>query len=138
MSATNIRSGQFKDASLTDDDVASDAGIQLTKTADVVTALSDGATINTDASAGTIFTVTLGGNRTLAAPTNPVNGMKRIWRFTQDGAGSRTITLNAVFRLGTDITAITLSTAAGTTDYFGAIYNGTDSKWDIVAFVRGF
>ncbi len=138
MAKTEVRSEQVKDLTLVDADIADDAAIKLTKSAAVVTGLTDQATITTDASAGTIFTVTLAGNRTLAAPTNPVDGMKRIWRFKQDATGSRTITLNAVFRLGTDITAITLTTTASKIDYMGAIYNSTDSKWDIVAFVKGF
>ena len=138
MAKTEIRSAQFKDDSLVDADVSASAAIKLTKSAAVVTGLTDQTTITTDASAGTIFTVTLAGNRTLAAPTNPVDGMKRIWRFKQDATGSRTITLNAIFRLGTDITSITLTTTASKTDYMGAIYNATDSKWDIVAFVKGF
>ncbi|KKL28477.1 hypothetical protein LCGC14_2374760 [marine sediment metagenome] len=137
MAKTEIRSGQFLDGSLVDADVSDSAAIKLTKSENVVTGLTDQATITTDASAGTIFTVTLAGNRTLAAPTNPVDGMKRIWRFKQDATGSRTITLNAVFRLGTDITTITLTTTASKTDYVGAIYNGTDAKWDIVAFIKG-
>ena len=138
MARTEIRSAQFKDGSLVDADVSDAAAIKLTKSAAVVTGLTDQATITTDAAAGTIFTVTLAGNRTLANPTNSVDGMKRIWRFKQDATGSRTISLGTDFRLGTDITAITLTTTAAKTDYMGAIYNGTDAKWDVVAFIKGF
>lgn len=101
-------------------------------------ALTDAATISTDASLGNVFTVTLGGNRTLGNPTNLTNGQKVVWRLKQDGTGNRTITLDTAFRLGTDITTITLSTAASKTDYLAAIYNGADSKLDIVAFVKGY
>ena len=38
--------------------------------------LTDAATIATDASLGNLFRVTLGGNRTLGNPTNPVDGQK--------------------------------------------------------------
>ena len=103
-----------------------------------VVALVDGVTINTDASLGNLFTVTLGGNRTLANPTNPSNGKRVIWRFTQDGTGGRTITLGSDFRFGTDITAISLSTAPNVTDYFGAIYNSSAGKWDVIAFIKGY
>ena len=41
------------------------------------------------------------------------------------------------FRFGTDITALT-ATTSGTFDYIGAIYNGTDSFWDIVAYSKGY
>ncbi len=103
-----------------------------------VVALTDGANIATDASAGDIFTVTLGGNRTLANPTNPADGMIRCWRIKQDATGSRTLTLDTNFRFGTDIPSLIMTTTASKTDYFIAIYNGTDSRWDIVDFVRGF
>lgn len=99
--------------------------------------LTDAATITTDASVANIFTVTLAGNRTLGAPSNPTNGMKRIWRFKQDATGGRTITLNATFHVATDIGTITLSTAANTIDYLGAIYNGDSSQWDVIAFIKG-
>jgi hypothetical protein len=103
-----------------------------------VVSLIDGATISTNASLGNVFTVTLGGNRTLANPTNPTNGKRVIWRFKQDGTGGRTITLGSNFRFGTDITSVVLSTAPNTTDYFGAIYNSLDSKWDVIAFIKGY
>lgn len=103
-----------------------------------VVALTDGASIATDASTGDIFTVTLGGNRTLSAPTNPSDGMVRCWRIKQDATGSRTLTLDAVFRFGTDIPVLILTATALKTDYFLAVYNGTDARWDIVDFVRGF
>jgi len=98
----------------------------------------DGVNIATDASLGNIFTVTLAGNRTLDNPTNPSNGQKAIWRIKQDATGSRTLAFGAAFRFGTDITGITLTTTASKTDYIGAVYNGTDSKWDIIAFVKGY
>ena len=112
------------------------ANVDYTPAATV--ALTDGATIATDASLGSVFTVVLGGNRTLAAPSNPTNGQRCIWRFTQDATGSRTITLDAAFTFGTDITGVTLSTAANKTDYMGGIYNGITSKWNVVCFVKGY
>lgn len=105
---------------------------------DAVVALTDGATINTDASLGHIFTVTLGGNRTIANPTNPVSGQKIVYRLKQDGTGSRTVTWGAAFRWGADVTVPTLSTTAGKTDYVGFIYNAADSKWDGLAVSRGY
>lgn len=100
--------------------------------------LTDAATIAVDASLGNDFTVTLGGNRTLGNPTNSVNGQKILFAIRQDGTGNRTLTLGADYRLGTDITSVTLSTAAGKTDYLGVRYNGTDSKWDVIAFTKGY
>lgn len=101
-------------------------------------ALTDAATIATDASLGNTFAVTLAGNRTLGNPTNPVHGQKVIWRLKQDATGGRTITLDTAFRFGTDVTGITLSTAANKVDYMGAVYDSTDAKWDVIAFVKGY
>lgn len=100
--------------------------------------LTDAATIAVDASLGNDFTVTLGGNRTLGNPTNSVNGQKIMFAIRQDGTGTRTLTLGTDYRLGADITAVTLSTAVNKTDYLGVRYNSTDSKWDVIAFVKGY
>lgn len=101
-------------------------------------ALSDGATINTDASLGTHFRVTLGGNRTLANPTNAVDGQRLTWEVIQDGSGSRVLTYGTKFTFGADVTTITLSVAAGNRDFIGAIYNSSADKFYVVAFARGF
>lgn len=100
----------------------------------VPSALTDAATIATDAALANHFTVTLGGNRTLGNPTNPTAGQRVIWQIRQDGTGSRTLAFGTAFRFGTLIPTITLTTVINKTDYIAAIYNGTDSKWDIVAF----
>lgn len=101
-------------------------------------ALADAATIATDASLGNIFTVTLGGNRTMGAPTNPTNGQKIIYRLKQDGTGTRTMTWNAVFRFSTDVPVPTLTTTINKTDYVGFVYNSTDTKWDALAVSKGY
>ena len=103
-----------------------------------VVALTDGANIATDASLGNEFRVTLAGNRTLDNPTNPTDGQRAIWRFKQDSTGGRTITLGSAFRLGVDVDGVTLSGTPSKADYMAAIYNSTDSKWDVVAFVTGY
>lgn len=101
-------------------------------------ALTDAATIAVDASLGNQFKVTLGGNRTLGNPTNPVDGQKIMFAIRQDATGNRTLALDTAYRLGTDIASVTLSTAANKTDYLGVVYNGADSKWDVIAFVKGY
>jgi hypothetical protein len=103
--------------------------------------LTDAATIATDASLGNRFRVTLGGNRTLGAPINPVADQQSIWEFVQDGAGSRTITLDSGvggFAFGTDITGITLTTTASKRDFMTAVYNATLNRWLVIGFVRGY
>lgn len=76
----------------------STVGAVLNNPANTTQALIDGATINWDASSGAIATVTLGGSRILAAPTNLKVGGRYVLEVTQDGTGSRGLTFNAVFR----------------------------------------
>lgn len=101
-------------------------------------ALTDAATIAVDASLGSSFRVTLGGNRTLGNPTNATDGQKITFRLRQDGTGSRTLTLDTKFRLGSDIPSVTLSTTADQTDYLGVIYHAADDTFDVCSFVKGF
>ena len=63
-------------------------------------ALTDGATITWDLSAGFNATVTIAGNRTLAV-TNPVAGWTYSLGLKQDGTGSRTMTWPSSFDWGT-------------------------------------
>ena len=102
-----------------------------------VVALTDAATIATDASLGNIFTVTLGGNRTLGAPTNPTDGQKITYRIRQDATGSRTLAYNAVFNFPPSLAGLSLSTSPNVFDYLGCQYNSTNSKWDVLAFTSG-
>ena len=87
--------------------------------------ITDGATLNWDTSLGQVAQVTLGGNRTFAAPTNLVNGGFYSLLIIQDGTGSRTISWNAVFDF-TGGTAPTLSTAAGSKDLITWRSDGTN------------
>lgn len=89
------------------------------------TTLSDGATINWDASANQVCSVTLGGNRTMAAPTNLVDGGTYVLSVIQDGTGSRTITWNSVFKWPGG-TAPTLSTGANARDIITFVSDGTN------------
>jgi hypothetical protein len=80
-----------------------------------ITALSDGATITPDFADSNNFSVTLGGNRTLANPSNLVAGQSGCIWITQDGTGSRTLAYDTHWDF-TGGTAPTLSTAAGAVD----------------------
>ena len=91
-------------------------GVSLTGgAASNITALSDGATITIDMATACHHSVTLGGNRTFAAPSNQVVGQSGSIFITQDGTGSRTATFNGAFKFHGG-TAPTLSTAAGAVD----------------------
>jgi hypothetical protein len=104
-----------------------------------VVALSYAATLNTDASAGDIFDVTLTGNATLANPTNPADGKTIRWRIRQDATGSRTVTLGNKFVIPSSATSpLPFSTAANKMDILAATYHAGRDKWDIVAMVPGY
>jgi len=81
----------------------------------VVATLTDAATITPDMSSNTNFTVTLGGNRTLANPTNFVSGQTGSIFIVQDGTGSRTLSWGSYWDFSNG-TAPTLSTAANAVD----------------------
>ena len=90
--------------------------------------LTDQATIAWDVIASPVAKVTLGANRTLAAPsgTSPAAGQFVALTVIQDGTGSRTLTWNATYEFKDD-TAPTLTTTASKGDLFVFKYNG--SKW---------
>ena len=91
-------------------------GIALTGGAAAnITALSDGATITIDMATACHHSVTLGGNRTFAAPSNQAIGQSGSIFITQDGTGSRTAAFNSAFKF-VGGTAPTLTTTASATD----------------------
>jgi hypothetical protein len=89
-------------------------------------ALTDGATVNWAVNTSPVAKVTLGGNRTIAAPSGGATGQFVSLLIIQDGTGSRTVTWNAVYEFASD-TAPTLTTTANKGDLFVFRYNGT--KW---------
>ena len=99
---------------------------EFTKTQNFnATTLVDGASISWDASANQVTSVTLAGNRTMAAPTNLVDGAVYLLMVIQDGTGSRTLSYNAVFKF-TGGTAPTLTTTAAAKDILVFYSDGTN------------
>jgi len=95
-------------------------GISLTGGAAAnITALSDGSTITIDMATACHHSVTLGGNRTFAAPSNQVVGQSGSIFITQDGTGSRTASFNSAFKFvgGTAPTLTTTAAAVDRIDY---------------------
>jgi hypothetical protein len=90
--------------------------------------LTDGATVAWNVVNSPVAKLTMGGNRTLSAPsgTTPASGQFISLLLIQDGTGSRTITWNAVYEFTAD-TAPTLTTTANLGDLFVFRYNG--AKW---------
>jgi len=95
-------------------------GVSLTGGAAAnITALSDGSTINIDMATACHHSVTLGGNRTFAAPSNQAVGQAGSIFITQDGTGSRTASFNSAFKFvgGTAPTLTTTASAVDRIDY---------------------
>ena len=86
--------------------------------------LTDGATVTWDASTAPVCKLTLGGNRTLSAPTNGATGQFISIAVIQDATGSRTLTWNSAYEFTGD-TAPTLTTTVSKADLFVFRYNGT-------------
>jgi len=77
--------------------------------------LTDGATISVNAALSNSFTVTLGGNRTLANPTNTVAGFTYVFQIVQDATGSRTLAYGTNYKFPGG-TVPMLSTTANAVD----------------------
>jgi len=88
-------------------------------------ALTDGASIAWDVSLGAFATVTLGGNRTLANPSNLKAGAAYAVKITQDGTGTRTLAYGSAYKWAGG-TAPVLSTAIGAVDILTLISDGTN------------
>jgi len=78
-----------------------------------ITTLTDATSITVSMNTGNNFLVTLGGNRTLAAPSNATAGQTGSIYVIQDGTGSRTLSYNSVWKFpGGSAPAATSTSAA--------------------------
>lgn len=100
--------------------------------------LTDGAIIAVDASLGSVMRVTLGGNRTLAKPTDPSDSQMIMFEIKQDGVGTRLLALAPGYNFGTDLTVIQLSVAPNTTDRLLVQYVLARDEWDVLGFKKGY
>lgn len=103
-----------------------------------VFSLTDAPSIAVNAALGNTARVTLGGNRTLANPTNPGDGQNLVIEVTQDGTGSRTLAFDTAYVFSTTIPSVTLSTVIGAIDEISFKYNQPNGVWRIIGFVPGF
>ena len=91
-----------------------------------ISALTDGATITPDFALANNFSVTLGGNRTMANPSNLVAGQSGSIFIVQDGTGSRTLAWGSYWDFAAG-TAPTLTTTAGAVDRVDYVVRTTGS-----------
>jgi hypothetical protein len=99
-------------------------------------ALTSGATVNTDASLSNNFKLVLATNATLANPTNLTDGMVLNYRIKQDATGSRTLAYGSKFKFPGG-SAPVLSTAANAVDLMSCYYDSTDDTLSCV-MSKGF
>ncbi len=85
--------------------------------------LTDGGTITPNCASGPVWFVTLGGNRTIAAPSNPKIGTYLMY-ITQDGTGNRTLTWNSIFKWPGGVAPVLTGTASAI-DLISLTYNGS-------------
>lgn len=90
--------------------------------------LTDGTNIAWDMALGINASVTLGGNRTISNPTNPIVGRGFVLKVLQDGTGSRTLAYGTNWE-AEGASFPVLSTAAGAKDL---IYGFVDTATSIV------
>jgi hypothetical protein len=91
-----------------------------------VSALTDGATITPNFNTANNFSLTIGGNRTLANPTNLTAGQSGVIVITQDATGGRTLAFGSYWDFSGG-TAPTLTTAASAVDVLVYYVNSTTS-----------
>lgn len=127
--AVNVTTGNTRVLTVPDAD-ATIAGLSIaqefTKTQNFnATTLTDAATISWDASANQVTSVTMTASRTMAAPTNMVDGGVYVLTVIQDGTGGWQMSWNAVFKFAGG-TAPTLTTTASAKDVLVFLSDGTN------------
>ena len=100
-----------------------------------ITTLTDAASIAVDFALGNNFLVTIGGNRTLAAPTNAVAGQTGQIYVIQDGTGSRTLAYNSAYQFVSGASP-TLSTGAADVDIL--VYSTRSASTIDAALLKNF
>jgi hypothetical protein len=96
--------------------------------------LTDGATVNWNAALGQVATLTLGGNRTIANPTN-MKVATYILYLVQDATGSRTVTWGTAYKWPGGVAPV-LSTGANKRDIISFISDGTNMYGTYIIDVR--
>lgn len=100
-------------------------------------ASSAGGTVTFDASTSNTGIIVVSSTTTINGPTSPFDGQKYTFRVKNDATHSVTLaTGSGNFRFGTTIPSYTNSVSL--TDYIMAMWNGTDSRWDVIMITKGF
>ena len=100
-----------------------------------ITTLTDATSIVVDFALGNNFLVTIGGNRTLAAPSNAVAGQTGQIYVVQDSTGSRTLAYNSAYQFVSGASP-TLSTGAADVDIL--VYSTRSATTIDAALLKNF
>ena len=92
LSTTNIKNPSASSNNIV---LAASGRVTVLSTTATIVTLTDGATITIDLDTGCNFVVTLGGNRTMANPSNVSAGQSGSIFIVQDATGSRTLSWGA-------------------------------------------
>jgi hypothetical protein len=126
LDATTSQKGEVKFATAAQVNAGSDTTRAVTPATLYSTqTLTDGASIAWDLSLGAMATVTLTANRTLANPTNLVNGATYLLIIKQDSNGNHTLTYGNKYKFAAG-TVPTLSTGANAVDIIAFLCDGTN------------
>lgn len=129
LDAVGITTGNTRVLTAPDADVTIaglEAAQEFTKTQNFnATTLTDAASISWDASTNQVTSVTIADSRTMAAPTNMVDGAVYVITVIQDGTGGYTMSWNAVFKFA-GATAPVVTATANARDTFVFISDGTN------------
>lgn len=114
--------------------VAAEAAAALAG-AGVATGAISGGALSLNAATASTFNVTANADFVLNIPTNGYAGQRVSVRVTQDGTGSRILTLHANFLIASELAddGVVLSTAAGAIDKIG-LYCVDGTVWEVEAF----
>ena len=100
-----------------------------------ITTLTDAASVAVDFNDANMFMVTLGGNRTLAAPSNATTGQTGSIYVVQDGTGDRTLSYNTAWKFSEGSVPVA-TTAASAVDLL--IYSARSATTIDAVMLRDF
>jgi len=101
----------------------------------VPSVLTDASTIAVNAALSDVFRVTLGGNRTLGSPANPVDGQSIVFEVIQDATGSRTLAYGGAYSFPSSIGTPVLSSTPAYHDFIAFRYDSGTTTWYCTGFV---
>jgi len=99
--------------------------------------LTYAASITPNAALGSRFELTLTGNATINVPTNLTEGQVIVYRIRQNGTGGYTVAWHSDYRTG-QIPNIVVADDADITTYVICVYHETDTKMDMVSFMKDY